>query len=79
MVAKDDIKLVVFKGKVADVRLDVSQGRIQVRGGVLQVRKPSESFVESLFRGKVEHAQAVGKKIGFAFQVQPEKPVPFQG
>jgi hypothetical protein len=79
MVAKDNIELRFLKGKVADIRLHIRQGRIQVGSGILQIGKFSESFKERLFRCKMQDPEGFAEKIRLVLEVDPEKSVTFQG
>ncbi len=67
MVAQDDIKGVVFKGKGADIRFNISKGRVEIGSRIIQVAKLSESFVKGLFRCEMQKFSLFAEKTCFVF------------
>jgi hypothetical protein len=78
MIANDDIKLILVKGNIVQIKMVFRQGRLQITGEVVNVFQLFESPVKALFGSDVQHIQFVAKEIRSLIQVEPKQAMPFQ-
>jgi hypothetical protein len=78
MIANDDIKLILVKGNIVQIKMVFRQGRLQITGEVVNVFQLFESPVKTLFRSDVQYIQFVAKEIRSLIQVEPKQAMPFQ-